>query len=75
VKRCGISELERMANEGEADRDDETDKTGQYWQACIFKVGDDVRQVGLNNQSSSSFFFFLLCSAWWLTMITAKPVR
>ncbi len=53
MKRCGISELENLGL-----KDTETVAgipntpstpsaaiASQYWQACIFKVGDDVRQV------------------------------
>ncbi|KAG1666136.1 Phosphatidylinositol 4-kinase alpha [Nymphon striatum] len=49
VKKCGIHELE---SQGLACNDSENDEassvkslsSNQYWQGCIFKVGDDVRQ-------------------------------
>ena len=43
VKRCGINELEESGlKEGAVD---DISPSNVYWQACIFKVGDDVRQV------------------------------
>ena len=58
VQHCGISGLERLAASDTLLADatsSSVDKQGRvgedleksiYWQACIFKVGDDVRQVG-----------------------------
>ncbi|KAL5017409.1 hypothetical protein ScPMuIL_006998 [Solemya velum] len=43
VKQCGIQELENLALHDELVSSD-TDLSHQHWQACIFKVGDDVRQ-------------------------------
>ena len=40
-----MHELERLA-EGGSPVSSDHDMSSQYWQACIFKVGDDVRQVG-----------------------------
>ena len=49
VRRCGIQELESLGMKDRlsptSSRDVETSMAAQYWQACIFKVGDDVRQV------------------------------
>lgn len=60
VRRCGIKELESvgMATDDTNDTESTSSKNLQrkgsiassdigqeYWQACIFKVGDDVRQV------------------------------
>ncbi|XP_041348000.1 phosphatidylinositol 4-kinase alpha-like [Gigantopelta aegis] len=45
VKRCGIAGLENLAMGGHCSSSSLDAETGlQYWQACIFKVGDDVRQ-------------------------------
>ena len=52
VRRCGIQELESLGMKDRlsptSSRDVETSMASQYWQACIFKVGDDVRQVNAN---------------------------
>ena len=53
MKKCGVAELESMGlHQDETETEDETallHKTSQnYWQACIFKVGDDVRQVSMS---------------------------
>ena len=50
VKRCGIQELESLgqkisANDEDAEKSEEKKIVDLYWQAAIFKVGDDVRQV------------------------------
>ncbi|KAJ8312892.1 hypothetical protein KUTeg_010265 [Tegillarca granosa] len=46
VQKCGIHELEKLGM-GEHSLLENASMGSQYWQACIFKVGDDVRQCGV----------------------------
>ncbi|MEQ2164428.1 hypothetical protein GOODEAATRI_006606, partial [Goodea atripinnis] len=53
VKRCGVTELEREGlrypSDSVEDGEDNPDGSGRVcWQAAIFKVGDDCRQVLLS---------------------------
>ena len=48
VKPCGIQQLENLGMSDAVEDCDVTDSRewkNLPWQACIFKVGDDVRQV------------------------------
>ncbi|XP_038059018.1 phosphatidylinositol 4-kinase alpha-like [Patiria miniata] len=45
VKKCGVHDLESIGLRGGVRKDEEQDmKKPLSWEACIFKVGDDVRQ-------------------------------
>ncbi|XP_065840787.1 phosphatidylinositol 4-kinase alpha-like [Oscarella lobularis] len=46
VRKCGVAELERMnvLTDESNESDGKTLDDSSYWQGCIFKVGDDVRQ-------------------------------
>lgn len=44
VEHVGLSGLEELAKSD--DVPEFNDKEKQHWQGCIFKVGDDCRQVG-----------------------------
>ncbi|ESO97694.1 hypothetical protein LOTGIDRAFT_103639 [Lottia gigantea] len=48
VEKCGINELENLAMSEnttvDVKKDQKSKKTSEHWMACIFKVGDDVRQ-------------------------------
>ncbi|XP_071790519.1 phosphatidylinositol 4-kinase alpha-like [Asterias amurensis] len=45
VKKCGVHELESISLRGGDQRDEERGNSRPLsWEACIFKVGDDVRQ-------------------------------
>lgn len=43
VQRCGVNKLEELG----LGHNINISMGSQYWQACIFKVGDDIRQVKL----------------------------
>ncbi len=59
VKRCGIQELESLGMGGDVDSDDDPKSdNSRYWQACIFKVGDDVRQVSVTGLLEFLFVLF-----------------
>ena len=45
VQKVGLAGLEKLG--ARSDVPTFTDGSKQSWQACIFKVGDDVRQVSL----------------------------
>ena len=48
VKKCGVHELESISLRGGDQRDEERGNSRPLsWEACIFKVGDDVRQVSV----------------------------
>ena len=64
VRHCGINKLEKLAAAGGEIQEEETDTQVElsdsvYWQACIFKVGDDVRQVRSMNSLTLIFLTFL----------------
>lgn len=43
VQRCGVNKLEELG----LGHNINVSMGSEYWQACIFKVGDDIRQVSL----------------------------
>ena len=61
VKPCGIQQLENLGMSDAVDCGDDTDGRKSKdlpWQACIFKVGDDVRQVCIVCLSSKETHFY-----------------
>ncbi len=80
VKRCGIQGLEKMGmlgggedNGGSGEREDNNKEEWMLsipeWQACIFKVGDDVRQVRIG---AGALFCFACLFVLFLLKITTK---
>ena len=57
VKRCGVHDLEMLGMSDEENQDLKNRK--EVWQAAIFKVGDDVRQV-IKNKLSKIILFSLV---------------
>jgi hypothetical protein len=56
VKPCGIHQLEDLGlSNTEGEENDRRQVSAMVWQACIFKVGDDVRQDMLALQVISLF--------------------
>jgi len=55
VEKVGLTALERLGAVSEVP--DFTDESKQIYQGCIFKVGDDVRQVGVRCVLSFSMLY------------------
>lgn len=58
VKRCGVHDLEMLGMSDEENQDLKNRK--EVWQAAIFKVGDDVRQVKGNKLIKKIILFSLV---------------